>query len=122
MVSFQTKVAIGILLTSGIALGGLIYLISLDENDWIRINQHTHPPTVEIAREGPDVWIRWYGGWDESFIDHMQICTQPGSCIVYPKPEPGGYIIIQASEESQIIVSGWDVAGHYYHPIANVTI
>jgi len=121
MVKTQTKIAVVFLLTSVAVLGAVVYLSSLDENDWITVRQGTHPPTVSVARDGPDIRIRWYGGWDSQFIDHLQVCTAPDRCQPYPKPDPGEYIICpDVPDGTTITVSGWDLAGRYYHLIAEV--
>lgn len=123
-VSFQTKVAIGIILTSVLVLSLVLYLTTLDENDWIGIKQNQHPPTVAITREGSTVMIRWYGGWDQQFIDHVRVCTSLGPCRDYAKPKPGYYITIPVlgDDDVQVEVFGYDLAGQFYRPIANVTV
>lgn len=124
MASVQTKLAIGFILTSIAILGLVVYLASLNENEWIDIEQSTHPPTVSIVREGQMIMIRWYGGWDESFIDHIQICSSITPCKKYVKPYPGGYIYIPVltPENVSVQVSGWDLAVQSYRPIANVSV
>ena len=123
MVSNQTKIAVVFLLTSVAFLGLFLFLANMDENDWINVKQGTHPPTVSLERVGPDVLIRWYGGWDESFIDHIRVCTEPGRCQLYPKPAPGEYLTCPDVPVGSVVeVSGWDVAGKYYHLIAEVDV
>jgi hypothetical protein len=119
----QKKVLICVALTAVVVLGLVFHLASLTENDWIGIKQVTHPPTVEIMRSNHTIMIRWYGGWDQQFIDHVRVCTSIAPCKKYVKPEPGRYIAITTLEENVTVeVSGWDLAGQYYHPIATATV
>lgn len=121
----QSKVAIVIIIASVMVLGLFLHVASLDENDWIGIKQHTYPPTVHVTRDDQDtIWIRWYGGWDNQFIDHIQVCTSVGPCQKYVKPQPGHYITIPMAGDAPVDVEvyGWDLAGRYYHMISNVTV
>jgi len=104
---------------------GTVYLTSLSEADWIFIQTSNHPPSVNISRAGNDVYIRWYGGWTDSFIDHVKVtcsgCPRPEQKFVSPKP--GMYIHLPfVSPNSTVTVFVYDRAVQDYHRIASVQI
>lgn len=120
MMSFQTKCAIAFIIASVAFLCIVLVVASWDENTWIGIKQDQHPPTLSITRNGTAVWIRWYGGWDNTFIDHIRVCTPMDGCREYVKPRPGYYITYPlVPENTSIEVYGWDEAVKEYRPIAS---
>lgn len=108
-----------------LVIGSTLYLASLSETDWIFIQTSNHPPSVNISRAGNDVYIRWYGGWTDSFIDHVKVtcsgCPRPEQKFVSPKP--GMYIHLPfVSPNSTVTVFVYDRAVQDYHRIASVQI
>lgn len=106
-------------------IAGTLYLASLSETDWIFIQTANHPPVVNISRDGYGVYIRWYGGWSDSFIDHVKVtctgCPKPEQKYVSPKP--GMYIHTPfVSPNSTVMVFVYDRAVQDYHRIASVKI
>jgi len=67
-------------------------LASFSDNDWIGSQTPNHPTSVNITRDGQDVWIRWYGGWGDSFVDHVMVKSSVFPQKEYVKPKPGYYI------------------------------
>ncbi|MDD5049366.1 MAG: hypothetical protein PHH09_11560 [Methanoregulaceae archaeon] len=100
-----------------------LHLASLTENDWIAAQEANHPPTVDVTRDGDGVWIRWYGGWTSSFIDHIKVSSTMMPERLYPKPHPGQYIHYpMVPENTTITISVWDNAVHSYHIIKTVEV
>jgi hypothetical protein len=120
------RIGFVVAIISVIAIAGMFYLASMSENDWIAAQEPNHPPLVEVTREGPGVWIRWYGGWTSSFIDHIKVsCDGCYGCPtrLYKKPQPGQYIHYPlVPNNTSIVISVYDNAVQEYHIIKSVVI
>lgn len=102
-----------------------VYLLTFDTNDWIVAVEPNHPPSVNITREGDGIRIRWYGGWDSTFIDHIKVtcnkCPRPE--MKYVKPRPGYYIYYPlVPPNATITVFGWAKDSQSYNRITNATV
>lgn len=108
-----------------ILIAGVVYIAGWNENQRLAAIESNHPPSVNITREGDGVRIRWYGGWDTSFIDHIRV-TCPDTFPPYKdyvKPKPGYYIYYPfVPPNATITVLAYDKAVHDYREITSTTI
>jgi len=114
-----------IAILSFILVAGAVYVSSWNENQRLAAIESNHPPVVNITREGDGVRIRWYGGWDTSFIDHIRVTCKNTTPIYkdYVKPKPGHYIYYPfVPPNSTITVLAYDKAVQSYREITNTTI
>ena len=114
-----------IAIISFVLVAGTFYVATWSETQRLEAIEKTHPPTVNITRDGDSVWIRWYGGWDSEFIDHVRVtCDQCWPVYQdYEKPRPGNYIHYAFVQPNvTLTVLGWDKAVQSYRQIASTTI
>jgi hypothetical protein len=104
-----------------IVIAGVVYVSGLPAERWIDINQPNHPPIVEIVRQANNesVKIKYFGGWTQSFIDHLMVKSDtfpekryeaiPGGVITYPL----------CPDNTSFEVYVYDRATQHYHLIGS---
>lgn len=111
-----------ILLISILTICFVFYIVGIQEEQWIDVNQPNHPPIVEMLRKNNTVQIKYYGGWTQSFIDHLMVKSSVYPLKLY-QAKPGGVITYPLCPENTTFeVYAYDKATQYYQRIGSATV
>jgi hypothetical protein len=107
------------ILISILAICVVFYVAGIREEQWIDVQQPNHPPVVEITRMNESVKIKYYGGWTQSFIDHLMVKSSAFPQRLY-QAKPGGVITYPLCPENTTFeVYAFDKATQYYQKIGS---